>query len=144
MGDHVRLRFVHEIKTGAKTYKVYDWVSITTDIKDYGIKNPELFNEFYEEIKTPVKDKSEKLGVISATAQDSAYFDRKNQTATFYGKANLTFNNSGVKAEYIRIDEKKNMVFAGSKMDLTTPIFRGLPLFVPVKPANPTRLIRSY
>ena len=34
-GDHVRFRFVHEVKTGAKTYQVNDWVSISTNIKDY-------------------------------------------------------------------------------------------------------------
>lgn len=47
-GDHVMLRFIHEVKTGTKTYKINDWVSISTDIKDYGIKNPEWFGKFYE------------------------------------------------------------------------------------------------
>jgi hypothetical protein len=49
-GDHVRFRFVHEVKTGTKTYQTNDWVSITTDIKNYGIKNPELFNKFYQTV----------------------------------------------------------------------------------------------
>lgn len=48
--DHVRFRFIHEIKTGDKEYAIKDWVSITTDIKDYGIKNPDLFYKFYERI----------------------------------------------------------------------------------------------
>ncbi len=47
-GDHVTLRFVHEVKTGAKTYKIADWVAISTDVKDYGIKNPDWFFKFYE------------------------------------------------------------------------------------------------
>lgn len=47
-GDHVRLRFIHEVKTGDKTYKIADWVAISTDIKDYGIKNPKWFYKFYE------------------------------------------------------------------------------------------------
>jgi hypothetical protein len=49
-GDHVTFRFVHEAKTGAKEYSVNDWVSISTDVKDYGIKNPDYFYKFYEKI----------------------------------------------------------------------------------------------
>ena len=48
--DHVRLRFIHEVKTGAKTYQINDWVALSTDIKDYGIKNPEFFYKFYTPI----------------------------------------------------------------------------------------------
>lgn len=48
--DHVRFRFVHEVKTGAKEYAVSDWVSLTTDIKDCGVKNPDFFYSFYERI----------------------------------------------------------------------------------------------
>jgi len=46
-GDHVRLRFVNEVKTGAKQYKINEWVSISNNMNDYGIKNPELFNTYY-------------------------------------------------------------------------------------------------
>ncbi|WP_345955913.1 M56 family metallopeptidase [Mucilaginibacter sp. PAMB04168] len=49
-GDHVRFRFVHEVKTGAKEYTVNDWISISADVKDYGIKNPDFFFKFYEKI----------------------------------------------------------------------------------------------
>lgn len=49
-GDHVTFRFVHEVKTGAKEYTVNDWISLSTDIKDYGIKNPDYFYKFYEKI----------------------------------------------------------------------------------------------
>lgn len=48
--DHVRFRFVHEVKTGDKEYAVSDWVSLTTDIKSYGTTNPDFFNKFYEKI----------------------------------------------------------------------------------------------
>jgi hypothetical protein len=47
-GNQVRFRFVHEEKTGAKEYTVNDWVSLTTNIMDYGIKNPDFFYKFYE------------------------------------------------------------------------------------------------
>lgn len=49
-GDHVRFRFIGERKTGVKEYTVNDWVTLTTDIRDYGIKNPELFSKFYERV----------------------------------------------------------------------------------------------
>jgi hypothetical protein len=49
-GDKVTLRFVHEMQTGDKTYTVNDWVAISGDIKDYGIKNPDFFYRFYEKI----------------------------------------------------------------------------------------------
>lgn len=49
-GDHVTFRFVHEIKTGTKEYTVNDWIAISTDVKDYGIKNPDYFFKFYEKI----------------------------------------------------------------------------------------------
>jgi hypothetical protein len=70
-GDHVRLRFVHEVKTGAKTYRINDWVSITTNIKDYGIKNPEFFNRFYTEIKNATALKSSAVGNPIASAKNS-------------------------------------------------------------------------
>jgi beta-lactamase regulating signal transducer with metallopeptidase domain len=47
-GDHITFRFIHEVKTGAKEYTVNDWISLSTDIKDYGIKNPDYFYKFYE------------------------------------------------------------------------------------------------
>jgi hypothetical protein len=47
-GDHVRFRFVNETKTGAKEYTVDNWISISTDVKNYGIKNPDVFFKFYE------------------------------------------------------------------------------------------------
>lgn len=49
-GNEVTFRFVHEVRTGAKEYTVNDWVAISNDIKDYGIKNPDYFYKFYEKI----------------------------------------------------------------------------------------------
>ncbi|QEC75314.1 M56 family metallopeptidase [Mucilaginibacter ginsenosidivorax] len=49
-GDQVRLRFVHEVKTGKKVYAVNDWVSISENIADYGFKNPDMFYKFYEKM----------------------------------------------------------------------------------------------
>jgi hypothetical protein len=71
-GDHVRLRFVHEVKTAAKAYSVNDWVSISTDIKDYGVKNPEMFNKFYEPVKQAALVEPE----LKMRASDSARADK--------------------------------------------------------------------
>ena len=49
-GDHITLRFVHEVKTGTKAYKINDWVSLSKNSKEYGVKNPDLFNKFYTAI----------------------------------------------------------------------------------------------
>jgi len=46
--DHVRLRFVYEVKTGAKTYQINDWVSISNNSNNYDVKNPDFFYKFYE------------------------------------------------------------------------------------------------
>ncbi|RFZ94424.1 hypothetical protein D0C36_02405 [Mucilaginibacter conchicola] len=49
-GDEVTFRFVHEVKTGEKEYTVNDWVALSNQIKDYGVKNPDFFYKFYEKL----------------------------------------------------------------------------------------------
>ncbi|WP_316801021.1 M56 family metallopeptidase [Pedobacter frigidisoli] len=46
-GDQVRLRFVHEEKTGGKSYLVNDWISISKNIRTFGVQNKKLFSRFY-------------------------------------------------------------------------------------------------
>lgn len=48
-GDSIRLRFVHEVKTGAKSYLVKDWISISKNVKTFGVQNKKLFYKFYKE-----------------------------------------------------------------------------------------------
>jgi len=48
-GDQVRMRFVHEVKTGAKSYSVADWISISKNIRTFGVLNKKLFSRFYKE-----------------------------------------------------------------------------------------------
>jgi hypothetical protein len=106
-GDHVRLRFVHEVKRGNKEYMVKDWVAISTDIKDYGIKNPEQFNKFYEEVKQAavVPNKVDKPTLKLFTA-DSGHFDTKNKVNHFYGRVDLTYGDVRLNAAHIMVDEK--------------------------------------
>lgn len=49
-GDDVTFRFVHEAKTGEKEYTVNDWVALSNQSKDYGVKKPDFFNKFYEKL----------------------------------------------------------------------------------------------
>jgi len=48
-GNDVRLRFVHEVKTGAKSYAINDWISISKNIRTFGVQNKTLFSKFYKE-----------------------------------------------------------------------------------------------
>jgi hypothetical protein len=50
-GYHVMLRFVHEVKTGEKTYDVNDWVAIGNNQDTYAYRNPDWFFKFYEPVK---------------------------------------------------------------------------------------------
>ncbi|OOQ59449.1 M56 family metallopeptidase [Mucilaginibacter pedocola] len=49
IGEEVRFRFVHEVKTG-NDYVVNDWVSLTKGYMGYGTINPEYFYKFYEKV----------------------------------------------------------------------------------------------
>lgn len=74
-GDNVRLRFIHEVKTGDKTYNINDWVAISKDIKDYGIKNPQWFYKFYEVVKADTGKLSAINGVESLGAKPLVLID---------------------------------------------------------------------
>jgi N-acetylmuramoyl-L-alanine amidase len=62
VGDVVRLRFVHEVKQGENTYLINDWLSISTNIKSFGMLNPSLFYKFYD------KDGSQKASQVNKNA----------------------------------------------------------------------------
>ncbi|WP_316805860.1 M56 family metallopeptidase [Pedobacter agri] len=67
-GDDVRLRFVHEVKTGAKSYAINDWISISKNIRTFGVQNKKLFYKFYKEdghqkVATLKKDTSKKTSL---------------------------------------------------------------------------------
>ncbi|WP_316769290.1 M56 family metallopeptidase [Pedobacter frigiditerrae] len=55
VGDIVRLRFVHEVKKGTTSYLINDWISISKNIRTYGLQNESLFYKFYN------KDGSQKV-----------------------------------------------------------------------------------
>lgn len=75
LGDDITLRFIHEVKTGDKTYNINDWVAISKDIKDYGIKNPQWFYKFYEVVKADTGKLSAINGVESLGAKPLVLID---------------------------------------------------------------------
>ncbi|MES2484427.1 MAG: hypothetical protein V4581_00540, partial [Bacteroidota bacterium] len=72
-GDHVRLRFVHEVEGREnKTYKIDDWVAISSDVRDYGVKNPDFFFKFYQLVS-----KGNDVAVDTGKTVKSTSIDRK-------------------------------------------------------------------
>jgi hypothetical protein len=119
--DHVRLRFVNEVAKSSKEYVVNDWLSITTNIKDYGIKNPELFSRFYTKIKKPaVTTGSNIQGVakldIAINAGKSTslqYYKRrhfKNDDGTSYDQIVISIPPSGEVMQTLSPNEKPGFI----------------------------------
>ncbi len=120
--DHVRFRFVHEVKTGAKTYQINDWVSISNN-KDYGIKNPELFYKFYEPTVAQNQDSEHNFKVTSLTyqASEKVVAALKKDQHNSYISVGKSININTLKSEQGRVYrflaamfpqvEKKNIVF---------------------------------
>ncbi|MGI4022011.1 MAG: M56 family metallopeptidase [Janthinobacterium lividum] len=121
--DHVRFRFIHEVKTGAKTYQINDWVSVSNNLKDYGIKNPDFFYKFYETIK-PVNQEIEpnfKVTKLYYQTPENMLSSLKKDQPNSYVSVGKTINMHTLKNEQERVYkflsaqfpniEKKDIVF---------------------------------
>ncbi|SHF66041.1 M56 family metallopeptidase [Pedobacter caeni] len=108
-GDAVRLRFVHEVKSGAKSYLINDWVAISKNIREYGVKNEKLFRKFYEPV-------SQTHGKITYSAQDSTKVDKKGGLVYLYGNAKLSYENMNIEADKIFINAKESTGIASHAM----------------------------
>ncbi len=121
--DHVVFRFVHEVKTGVKTYQINDWISITTNIKDYGIKNPEFFYKFYEPTVAQNQDREHNFKVtdLNYQAAENMVTALKKDQRNSYISVGKSINTNTLKNEQERIYkflaamfphiEKKDIVF---------------------------------
>lgn len=119
-GDDVRFRFVHEVKKGNKTYLIKDWVSLSTDIRSYGIKNKLIFTTFYEpvalnkaessEMKSQVdNDKMEFSDKIEFTAKGYAQVSKGGNVMSFYGGATITFQDVRISGDEITFDHQSKI-----------------------------------
>lgn len=81
-GDKVNLRFVHEVKTGASTYTIADWVAISKDMKSYGVKNKQMFFRFYE--KWPTDKKAMSINTSSSQEPFIKSSTEKNSGGVYY------------------------------------------------------------
>ncbi len=121
--DHVRLRFVHEVKTGAKTYQINDWVSISNNSNDYGVKNPDFFYKFYEPTvaKNQATEPGSKVTKLTYNVPENVLLPFKKDQPNSYISEGKTINVSILKKEQERVFkflsakfpqvEKSNIIF---------------------------------
>ncbi|KQR69814.1 M56 family metallopeptidase [Pedobacter sp. Leaf176] len=111
-GDDVRLRFVHEVKTGAKSYSIKDWISISKNIRTFGVRNGILFHKFYKDdgrqkvahIKTNISSSDNLIAnnsKLEYQAMDSVKMSKDKTTIYMYGKAKLLLNKITIEADEI-------------------------------------------
>ncbi|PYF76067.1 M56 family metallopeptidase [Pedobacter nutrimenti] len=117
-GDQIRLRFVHELKTGDKSYFIKDWVAISKDIKSYGMMNRNLFDRFYEKLHerraaTGKLIQKEVLTLpdfqdkgIRYSAHDSTKYSQDKNTIYLYEQASAQSGDVLVSASEIVINAK--------------------------------------
>nr|WP_068887852.1 M56 family metallopeptidase [Pedobacter panaciterrae] len=101
-GDRVRLRFVHEVKSGAKSYTIADWVAISKEIKEYGVKNKEMFKFFYEKIT------NEKL---MYSTRGSVIVNKGQEIVSLNGNATLQNQHFFIKADTIKLQNKAALAY---------------------------------
>ena len=114
-----------------------------TSAKDTIIKLDSLRDRKLLKLKKPVKGvksntavakndttrKSSGLkSIVKATAEDSSHTDRVNKLSYLYGRAHVTYEDFEMDAEYIRIDEKRHLIFASGAIDPRTKRYVGRPL----------------
>ncbi len=66
---------------------------------------------------------------VKYTAEDSIRFDRAKNIVYLYGKARIIYNDFELDADYIRLDQDRNLVFAKGCLDPKTNRYRGRPIF---------------
>ena len=66
--------------------------------------------------------------IVKSVAEDSSYVDNENKISYLYGKARVTYQDFELDAEYIRVDEKRHLIFAKGAIDPRTKRYIGRPL----------------
>lgn len=65
---------------------------------------------------------------VKYTAEDSIRFDRIHNVVYLYGKARITYDDVELDADYIRLDQKNEQIFAKGYQDTVTNRYRGRPI----------------
>ncbi|QKJ30135.1 M56 family metallopeptidase [Mucilaginibacter mali] len=147
-GDHVRLRFVHEVSNGNKTFNIADWVSISPGESGYGIRNPELFDKYYvdakattvntqakQENKTAALPNKSDLLKLNLQAADSLCEDEKRQIIRLYN-ASVSAGDFKLEAAYVLVDKKNHLLYASGRIDPKTKSYTGIPSVKTIKGDN--------
>lgn len=65
---------------------------------------------------------------VKYTAEDSIRFDKKNGVIYLYGRARVNYTDFELDADFIRLDQRNNTVFAKGLFDKTTNRYKGRPI----------------
>lgn len=65
---------------------------------------------------------------VKYSAEDSIRFDRKNNMVYLYGKGRISYEDFELDADFIRLDQGKNMVYASGINDAKTNRYKGRPI----------------
>lgn len=77
---------------------------------------------------TSNKSASQLSSKVKYTAEDSIRFDRANNVVYLYGKARIISEDVELDADYIRLDQKRDLVFAKGYHDPITNRYKGRPI----------------
>ena len=66
---------------------------------------------------------------VKYSAEDSIRFDRQNNVVYLYGSSRIAYEDFELVADYIRLDQKNNTLFAKGLNDPKTKRFKGRPIF---------------
>ncbi len=66
--------------------------------------------------------------IVTSRAEDSLITDQVNQITYLYGSARVTYEDFELDADYIRMDQKKHLIFAKGSIDPVTKRYIGRPI----------------
>ena len=77
---------------------------------------------------TTKKDANSLKSEVISHAEDSVVTDQENQITYLYGRARVKYEDFELDADYIRLDQKKNLLFARGTIDPLTKAYVGRPI----------------
>jgi hypothetical protein len=78
--------------------------------------------------ETQKADPNALAAAINSSASDSTWIDRRNNVVHFFGNAKIKYEDFEITGDYIRIDNKQNLLFASGSYDHNHR-YRGRPIF---------------